>query len=714
MDSLAPAPTGIDFCILGPLEVLEDGRAVPLGGAKQRALLGLMLLHPNETLSTDRLIDELWGERPPSSAAKAVQARVSRLRKALDDENGGGRADLVVTRDHGYELMLDAERLDSYRFERLVAEGRSELAAGRPESAASVLERALSLWRGAPLADLIYERFAQPEIARLEDMRVGAHEQLIDAKLALGRHAEVIGQLETLIARHPYREGLRAQLMLALYRCDRQADALQAYQDARRALVEELGIEPGERLRELERAILAQDQALAGPAGDAAELPAELDAGTLMVGRNGELDRLRVHWRRARAGAGRLVLLAGETGMGKTRLAAELAAEVRRERGKVRYASGDGTAGAARAALEAAREPGGPMLLVLDDVDRAGGELRAALRELVDGLATLPTLVLATAEDATLGPALGADASLALGPLDAEAVHAVAKLYARSGDDVEIPVERLAAESGDVSRRVHRAAADWARQEAARRLGRAAERAASERTGLRAAEDELAGDVTELQAVRERAALEEGGRETIACPFKGLASFEIEDAEVFFGRERLVAEMVARLAGAPLMGIVGSSGSGKSSALRAGLLAALAAGVLPGSEDWALVLLRPGEHPLQRARARHRRGRGGTPGRLGDRPVRGDLHGLRRRGRAGGVRRRAHRGGTRSTPPRARAGGGPRRLLRPLRRLSGAVAPARRQPRSGRADAPRRAAPRDRASRPPRRPAGRRRRWPTR
>ena len=606
LDPLARTPTGIDFCILGPLEARDDGRAVPLGGVKQRALLGLLLLHPNETLSTDRLIEELWGERPPSSAAKAVHVRVSRLRKALAGENGNGSADLVVTRERGYELKLDPESLDSRRFERLVAEGHSELGAGRPELAASAFERALSLWRGAPLADLAYEPFAQPEIARLEDVHVAALEQLIEAKLAVGRHAEVVGQLETLIAEHPYREGLRAQLMLALYRCDRQADALQAYHEARRTLIEELGIEPGERLRGLEQAILSQDPALAVPAGETAELPRELGARTLLVGRDADLEWLRDHWRHARGGSGRLVLIAGETGMGKTRLAAELAAEVNRERGVVLYISGEAPPGDALAALGRVRGGGLPTLLVLDDIDRAGRELRGAVAELVDGLAALPVLALATTEDPALASTPGVDASLVLGPLEADAVHAVAELYAGAGDDVKIPVERLAAASGGVPRRVHRAAADWARREAARRLGIAAERAANGRTGLRAAEDDLAGDVAELQSVRERVAREDAERQVIACPFKGLASFDVEDAELFFGRERLVAEMVARLAGAPLMGIVGSSGSGKSSAMRAGLLAALAAGVLPGSEDWELVLLRPGEHPgrtLERATA---------------------------------------------------------------------------------------------------------------
>jgi DNA-binding SARP family transcriptional activator len=267
----------MDFRILGPLEVLDEGRRVALVGSKQRALLGLLLINAGETLSTDRLIDELWGERPPATAAKTVQVHISRLRKALAAGAGNASEGVVVTHEHGYQLEIDPERLDSHRFERLLAEGRTELAANRPESAAPVLERALSLWRGRPLADLAYEPFAQGEIARLEDLRVAALEQLIDAKLALGRHAEVIGELESLIGDYPYRERLRAQLMLALYRSDRQADALQAYQDARRSLTDELGIEPGERLRELERAILAQDPELAVPALEALELRQELD-----------------------------------------------------------------------------------------------------------------------------------------------------------------------------------------------------------------------------------------------------------------------------------------------------------------------------------------------------------------------------------------------------------------------------------------------------
>jgi DNA-binding SARP family transcriptional activator len=209
--------------------------------------LALLLLRVNEWLSADSLIDALWGERPPATASKTLQVHVSGLRKALGAGPSNASAGLVVTREHGYELRLDPDRLDACRFERLVAEGRSELDAGRPERGVRALEVALSLWRGVPLGELSSEPFARQEVARLEDRRVAALEQVIEAKLALGGHDEVVGPLESLISEYPYRERPRAQLMLALYRSDRQADALHAYQNARKTLVEELGIEPGRR-----------------------------------------------------------------------------------------------------------------------------------------------------------------------------------------------------------------------------------------------------------------------------------------------------------------------------------------------------------------------------------------------------------------------------------------------------------------------------------
>jgi YVTN family beta-propeller protein len=253
----------MDYRILGPLEVAEDDREVVLGRGRQRSLLALLLLHANEVVSSERLIDELWGGTPPPTAAKTVQVYVSQLRKSL--RNGDPEGPLL-TRGPGYVLRIGPDELDLHRFERALADGRRALDGHAPDRAAETLRAGLSLWRGPPLADFAYEPFAQAEIARLEELRLAALEQRIEADLELGRQAEVVGELEALVSEHPLREGLRGQLMLALYRCDRQAEALEAYRLGRRLLVEELGIEPSSSLRQLHGQILAQDPALGSPA----------------------------------------------------------------------------------------------------------------------------------------------------------------------------------------------------------------------------------------------------------------------------------------------------------------------------------------------------------------------------------------------------------------------------------------------------------------
>ncbi len=252
----------MDFRVLGPLEVRDGERVVPLGGAKQRAVLAVLLTRKGEVVSRDRLIDELWAGRPPRSAVSILQTYVSRLRKALGPE-------VLTTRAVGYAVDLRGHELDLVRFEALLDEER----AAPPADAARLLREALALWRGPALADFAYEPFAQAEIARLEELRLVALDRRITADLALDRQAEVIGELEGLVQRHPLRERLRALLMLALYRAGRQAEALSAYQDARRALVDELGIEPGSDLQELERAILRHDATLDRAARTTLDVP---------------------------------------------------------------------------------------------------------------------------------------------------------------------------------------------------------------------------------------------------------------------------------------------------------------------------------------------------------------------------------------------------------------------------------------------------------
>ena len=342
----------VDFRILGLLEVAREGEPLALGAVQQRALLAVLVLHRGEVVPVDRLVDELWGERVPAAAAKTVQVYVSHLRKVL----GAG---VIVTQGRAYRLAVAPEQVDAVRFEALGAEGRRALASGDAARAKERLCSALGLWRGEPLAEFAYEPFAQAAIARLQDARLAALEDRIEADLALGADGELIGEIESLIASNPLQERLRGQLMLALYRAGRQADALAVYRQAGELLREELGLEPGRPLQKLERAILEHDAAL------------------------------------------------------------------------------DGTGHAA----------------------------------------------------AALGVSLA------------------------------------------------------------------------------------------------------------VCPFKGLAFFDRADAEYFCGRERLVADLLARLVESPLVGILGSSGVGKSSLLRAGVLPALSAGALPGSERWRQVLLRPGTHP---------------------------------------------------------------------------------------------------------------------
>ncbi len=320
----------MDYRILGPLEVIDEDRRLSLGGARQRAVLALLLLHGNEALTRDVIVDALWGEKPPQTAAKVLQNCVSALRKGLP-----GGAETLRTVGGGYALRLEADELDRDRFERLFAEGRAALAVGDHAEAAERLREALALWRGSPLSDFSYERFAQDEITRLEELHVAAVEDRIEADLALGRHVELVPELEALVSKHGLRERLHGQLMLALYRSGRQAEALDAYRAARRRLLAELGIEPGRPLHELERAILAQDPALDAlqPRQTAPSASAEVRPGRRaaapVVGRDDELALLEAGLEDALAGRGRLFVVVGGPGTGKTHLGDEIASRAK-------------------------------------------------------------------------------------------------------------------------------------------------------------------------------------------------------------------------------------------------------------------------------------------------------------------------------------------------------------------------------------------------
>ena len=597
------ASMAFEVRLLGSVEALADGHSLSLGGSKQRSVVAMLALHANTTLSSDQLIDGLWGDDPPASAVKNVQLYVSRLRRALAEGHANAE---ILTRGRGYELRLRADAVDALRFERLVEEAtREPPGAAAANGAASA---ALELWHGAPLADVAGEPFAAPEIGRLDELHQRAIELALDADLAAGRHDEVIARLEALIAEEPLREHLHAQRMLAFYRAGRQSEALEAYREARETLIEQIGVEPGPELERLQVAILAQDQSLDAPP-PIPELPVQLEGGSpLLAGRERELRWLRRRWQEAQAGRVACASISGPAGIGKTRLVAELARELQREGAAVLYAGGGELSETALATVAEAGNIHRPRLLALDYADEAPPTVLEAAAALAAEPAGRRLLICVLHRDEQGPPGFaalleaGAAQRLRLEPLGEDATAEIAALYAPA-EGVAMPLRTLVAESEGVPLRIHRAAGGWARAEAADRLAATAGWAAGDRSGLRAAQAAIAGGAVDLQAAGERTRLYAVAEppeppELEVCPFRGLAPFDAAHAEYFFGRERLVAELVARLVGSTLLAVVGPSGSGKSSAVRAGLLPVLADGVVPGSERWRRAVLRPGERPL--------------------------------------------------------------------------------------------------------------------
>lgn len=329
----------MEFRILGPLEVWHGDRRLPLGGPKPRALLAILLLGANSVMTVDELIDGLWGQRPPETARATLQSYILRLRKVFNvaDER---LPQHLVTRPSGYALHLDPGQLDLHCFDRLVAQAKQAMADNELHQVAIILRQALALWRGSALADVASDSLRQIEGPRLEERRMMALEDRIEADLRLSRHAELVGELEALVAAHPVRERLRSQLMLALYRSGRQVEALSVYRDTRRVLTEELGLEPSPMLRRLEQAILVADASLdlgeataaltepAKPRLAPRQLPGDIDD---LTGRDRVLEDIGQVFKRSPTTAVPVASISGAAGIGKTALAVRLAHRLRED-----------------------------------------------------------------------------------------------------------------------------------------------------------------------------------------------------------------------------------------------------------------------------------------------------------------------------------------------------------------------------------------------
>jgi DNA-binding SARP family transcriptional activator/tetratricopeptide (TPR) repeat protein len=320
----------MEFRLLGPVEAEDEGQPLPLGGKQRRTLLSLLLLHAGKPVTTDQLVDELWGDNQPTAARKTVQAHVAYLRKVLNRDE-----EILAGVDDGYLLRVDASAIDSRRFEELIEEGR-RLLHENPEAAVATFDDSLRLFRGTPLSGVADDGFTlRVEASRLEELRLGAVEARLQARLAVGHLTDVIAEAERLVSEHPLREGVWAVLMLALYRSGRQSEALRAFSRVRQVLAEELGIEPSGELRHLEQRILEQDPALEQEIALAPAMPQESALTVVrdpsLFGRDHEMSELLAALDSARSGHGSLFLIGGEPGIGKTRLADEIASRAREQ-----------------------------------------------------------------------------------------------------------------------------------------------------------------------------------------------------------------------------------------------------------------------------------------------------------------------------------------------------------------------------------------------
>ena len=587
------------FSVLGPLRVTGPDGPVALGGPRQRAVLALLLIHADREVPTSRLIDGVWADSPPATAERTLHVYMARLRGLLEPDRKAGSPPLLLIRGTvGYRLRVRPSDVDHLAVESAVATARLRLGAGDAAGAAVQLRFALETWRGPTLADLLDFPVLRAAAERLERLRADAIADLVDAELRLGKHVELVPKLIELVDESPFDERLWSALALAQYRSSRQADALETVRRARHTLVTELGIDPGPALHQLQHSILTNHPGLAldaPPVGVLARPHPGLE------GRDDQLTILRNTWSLACSGHGGCVIVIGARGIGRSRLLRAFAAEVHAAGGQVIQCRGaDAPTEVETSALD---DPAGAAVLVLaDDVDAATPAEWNRLKHWVAVTRVQPVLVLLAIRDGCVTPELGAllaridptgERSVRLNPLEPDQIARVAASYVGPAKALEVAM-KVAEGSAGIPVRVHAQIAEIAASTLRRAVSDSMRAASADWSGARRGEAELMTSLLDLSAVESAANVARSlAADAPACPYPGLVPFDASAAGFFAGREELVALGIARLAIAGSLIVVGASGVGKSSLVRAGIIPALLSGAIPGSEQWRIDLVTP-------------------------------------------------------------------------------------------------------------------------
>lgn len=594
--------------VLGPLTVHDVTGPIHVGGIHRRRLLAFLASRVGTVVSVDAIVDALWDDDPPPTAVKTLQTHIVRLRRSLD-----AHADVIETVPGGYRLTLDAAALDAARFERAVDEAVQLASAGDHTGVAATLAGALQLWRGPAYLEFRETSFGAAEALRLDELRFTAREYLAAAQVASGGAIAAVVDLERLVHDAPGRERAWQLLMQALNATGRQHDALGAYQRARRALAE-FGLEPGAELRRAERQIVEPEPRSVPPAGTSM-LAAALRTSSAMYGREHERTLLQVAWEAAKSGSGQIRILSGPLESGRTRIAADLAGRVLADGAVVEYVRGGDLltlveqapalrAPSAGAIVDhiAARSRATPLLLIVDDAEWATEGAIAAIRALADATQQLSMLLLLIIDPGDGGPAVNAvrrlepelAMTIEIGPMPPDDIVAIV-----TADGVD-PAEAgaIAATSNGLPGVARREAAAWAERTASERLRAAAASSLGAVNQARQARASVLDEVVELVQARARRDELWSARWAGRQPYRSLTAYGPQDADLFVGRERLVAELAARVLEHKHVAVVGASGSGKSSLVRAGLVPLARSGRLPGATPWEAHVIVPGFDPL--------------------------------------------------------------------------------------------------------------------